>query len=209
MASQMVQDHVVHFYHLHALDWVDIVSALSANPAATSRLAESISDWPLSSTKYFSAVKDRVQKFVDRGQLGPFANAYWGHPAYRLPPEANLLAVAHYLEALDWQREFIKIHAVLGGKNPHLQSFLVGGMATPIDPDKQASINMTSISTMRELIRKALLFVEKVYIPDLCWPWRRSTRNGPAMALASATSWRTVSILRRMVPTHRCFSHPA
>ncbi|MDH3291209.1 MAG: nickel-dependent hydrogenase large subunit [Gemmatimonadota bacterium] len=167
MASQMVQDHVVHFYHLHALDWVDIVSALSANPAATSRLAQSISDWPLSSASYFSAVKDRVQKFVDRGQLGPFANAYWGHPAYRLPPEANLLAVAHYLEALDWQREVIKIHAVLGGKNPHLQSFLVGGMATPIDPDKQASINMTSISTMRELIRKALIFVEKVYIPDL------------------------------------------
>ncbi|MDH3458744.1 MAG: nickel-dependent hydrogenase large subunit [Gemmatimonadota bacterium] len=167
MASQMVQDHVVHFYHLHALDWVDIVSALSANPAATSRLAESISDWPLSSTKYFSGVKDRVQKFVERGQLGPFANAYWGHPAYKLPPEANLLAVAHYLEALDWQREVIKIHAVLGGKNPHLQSFLVGGMATPIDPDKQASINMTSISTMRQLIHKALVFVEKVYIPDL------------------------------------------
>jgi [NiFe] hydrogenase large subunit/hydrogenase large subunit len=167
MAAQMVQDHVVHFYHLHALDWVDVVSALSADPGATSRLAQSISDWPLSSATYFSGVRERVQQFVERGQLGPFANAYWGHPAYRLPPEANLLAVAHYLEALDWQRDFIKMHAVLGGKNPHLQSFLVGGMATPVDPDKQAAINVTSISTMRKLIREARAFVAKVYIPDL------------------------------------------
>jgi [NiFe] hydrogenase large subunit/hydrogenase large subunit len=167
MASQMVQDHVVHFYHLHALDWVDIVSALSADPGATAQLAQSISDWPLSSATYFTGVQNRVQQFVERGQLGPFGNAYWGHSAYRLPPEANLLAVAHYLEALDWQREFIKIHAVLGGKNPHLQSFLVGGMATPVDPDQQASINVTSLATMRKLIREAKAFVEKVYIPDL------------------------------------------
>jgi [NiFe] hydrogenase large subunit/hydrogenase large subunit len=167
MASQMVQDHVIHFYHLHALDWVDIVSALSADPAATAGLAQSISDWPLSSVSYFTGVRDRVQQFVERGQLGPFGNAYWGHSAYRLPPEANLMAVAHYLEALDWQREVIKIHAILGGKNPHLQSFLVGGMATPVDPDKQASINMTSIATMQNLIRQAKTFVEKVYIPDL------------------------------------------
>jgi [NiFe] hydrogenase large subunit/hydrogenase large subunit len=167
MASQMVQDHVVHFYHLHALDWVDIVSALSADPRATAQLAQTISDWPLSSASYFSGVKDRVEQFVARGQLGPFANAYWGHPAYRLPPEANLMAVAHYLEALDWQRDFIRIHAVLGGKNPHLQSFLVGGMATPIDPDKQASINMNTVSFMRGLIREARAFVEQVYIPDL------------------------------------------
>jgi hydrogenase large subunit len=167
IASQCVQDHVIHFYHLHALDWVDIVSALSADPAKTSALAESISDWPLSSTKYFAGVKDRIKTFVEMGQLGPFANAYWGHPAYKLPAEANLMAVAHYLEALDWQREVIKIHAVLGGKNPHLQSFLVGGMATPVDPDKQASINMGSIAEIRRLMAKARDFVAKVYIPDL------------------------------------------
>ena len=94
IGSQCVQDHVIHFYHLHALDWVDIVSALSADPAKTSALAESISDWPLSSTKYFASVRDRIKGFVERGQLGPFANAYWGHPAYVLPPEANLMAVA-------------------------------------------------------------------------------------------------------------------
>ena len=167
IASQCVQDHVIHFYHLHALDWVDIVSALSADPAKTSALAESISDWPLSSTKYFAGVRDRVKAFVDQGQLGPFANAYWGHPAYKLPPEANLMAVAHYLEALDWQREIIRIHAILGGKNPHLQSFLVGGMATPIDPDRQASLNAGTLAEIRMLMDKARDFVKRVYIPDL------------------------------------------
>jgi Ni,Fe-hydrogenase I large subunit len=167
IASQCVQDHVIHFYHLHALDWVDLVSALSADPAKASALAMSTSDWPLSSVKYFAEVKDRLSAFVKRGQLGPFANAYWGHPAYKLPPEANLMAVAHYLEALDWQREVIKIHAVLGGKNPHLQSFLVGGMATPVDPDRQASLNADSLAELRGLIAKARDFVTRVYIPDL------------------------------------------
>jgi Ni,Fe-hydrogenase I large subunit len=167
MAAQCVQDHVVHFYHLHALDWVDIVSALSADPAKTSALAESLSDWPLSSPKYFTGVRDRIKGFVDRGQLGPFANAYWGHPAYRLPAEANLMAVAHYLEALDWQREFIKMHAVLGGKNPHLQSFLVGGMATPVDPDSQAALNMGTIAALKKFVANAKDFVTRVYLPDL------------------------------------------
>jgi Ni,Fe-hydrogenase I large subunit len=167
MAAQCVQDHVVHFYHLHALDWVDIVSALSADPAKTSSLAESISDWPLSSPKYFAGIRDRVKGFVERGQLGPFANAYWGHPAYRLPAEANLMAVAHYLEALDWQREFIRMHAVLGGKNPHLQSFLVGGMATPVDPDKQAALNTGTIAGLKKFVASARDFVTRVYVPDL------------------------------------------
>jgi Ni,Fe-hydrogenase I large subunit len=167
MAAQCVQDHVIHFYHLHALDWVDIVSALAADPAKTSSLAESISDWPVSSSKYFAGVRDRLKAFVDRGQLGPFANGYWGHPAYRLPPEANLLAVAHYLEALDWQREFIKMHAVLGGKNPHLQSFLVGGMATPVDPDSQAALNTHTIGQLQSLVASARDFVSRVYLPDL------------------------------------------
>lgn len=167
MASQIVHDHVIHFYHLHALDWVDIISALQADPGATSVLAESISEWPKSSRTYFAGVQERVKAFVERGQLGPFGNAYWGHSAYRLPPEANLMAVAHYLEALEWQREFAKVHAVLGGKNPHLQSFLVGGMATPVDPDSQAAINLTSIARLRDLIAGARRIVSQVYIPDL------------------------------------------
>ncbi len=167
MATQMVQDHVVHFYHLHALDWVDVVSALSADPGATSELAQSISTWPLSSRAYFAGVKQKVASFVERGQLGPFANAYWGHSAYKLPPEANLLALAHYLEALDWQRDIIRIHAVLGGKNPHLQSFLVGGMATPVDPDQQASLNLGTIAELQVLVARAQDFVDRVYVPDL------------------------------------------
>jgi len=167
MAAQCIQDHVIHFYHLHALDWVDVVSALSADPTQTAELAQSISDWHNASATYFHTVKDRLKGFVDRGQLGPFANAYWGHSAYKLPPQANLLAVAHYLEALDWQREFIKLHAVLGGKNPHLQSFLVGGMATPVDPDSQAALNIGTIEQLQQLIAGAREFVSRVYIPDL------------------------------------------
>ena len=167
MAAQVVQDHVTHFYQLHALDWVDIVSALQGDPAKTAALAQSISDWPLSSATYFAGVRDRIKAFVERGQLGPFANAYWGHPAYKLPPEANLMALAHYLEALDWQRRFIKIHAVLGGKNPHLQSFLVGGMATPVDVDSQASLNMDTINALNELIADGIAFVSRVYVPDV------------------------------------------
>jgi Ni,Fe-hydrogenase I large subunit len=167
MAAQNVQDHVIHFYHLHALDWVDIVNGLSADPAKTAALAQSISDWPLSSAKYFSGVQDRLKAFVQRGQLGIFANAYWGHPAYKLPPEANLMASAHYLEALDWQRRFIKIHAILGGKNPHLQSFLVGGMATPVDPDSQSALNMDTIAALQKLVADGHDFVSRVYLPDV------------------------------------------
>jgi len=166
-AAQFVQDHVIHFYHLHALDWVDIVSSLSADPNATSSLAQSISDWPNSSPQYFNDVKGRIQALVDSGQLGLFANGYWGHPAYALPPEGNLLAVAHYLEALDWQREYIKFQVTLGGKNPHPQTYLVGGMALPVDQTSSAAINPLKIAQLRSLASKGLDFVSKVYIPDL------------------------------------------
>jgi hydrogenase large subunit len=165
--SQFIQDHVIHFYHLHALDWVDIVSALDADPAGTAQLAQSISDWPKSSADYFKGVQDRIKAFVGSGQLGPFANAYWGHPAYKLPPEANLMAVAHYLEALDWQREYIRVHALLGGKNPHLQTFLVGGMSTPIDPNSQHALNADSIALLKGLQAQANQFVKQVYLPDV------------------------------------------
>jgi len=164
---QYVQDHVIHFYHLHALDWVDIVSALSADPAKTSALAQSISDWPKSSTDYFKTVQNKIKAFVENGQLGPFANGYWGHPAYKLPAEANLMAVAHYLEALDWQRDVIKIQALLGAKNPHAQTYIVGGMSIPVDPDSQNALNAGSIAFMQGLAAKAKDFVENVYIPDV------------------------------------------
>ena len=167
MGIQNVQDHVIHFYHLHALDWVDIVSALKADPAKTSQLAQSISDWPKSSTDYFKGVQDRILAFVNTGRLGPFQNGYWGHSAYKLPPEANLMAVAHYLEALEWQKEVIKIHAILGSKNPHPQTFLVGGMSIPVDPDSQNALNADKIAHIGKLLKQARTFVEQVYIPDL------------------------------------------
>ena len=163
---QTVQDHVIHFYHLHALDWVDVVSALRADPVETSRLAKSISSWPNSSDTYFGQVRDRVQGFVDSGQLGIFANGYWGHPAYKLPPEANLMAVAHYLEALDWQRDVIRLHTLFGGKNPH-PNFLVGGMASSINLEDAQTINAESITKIRDMITRARRFVEQVYWPDL------------------------------------------
>jgi len=165
--SQFVQDHVIHFYHLHALDWVDVVAALKADPGRTAQVAQSISDWPHSGRTYFKAVKERLGKFVQGGQLGIFANGYWGHQGYRLPPEINLLAVAHYLEALQWQREIIRIHALLGGKNPHLQTFLVGGMALPIDLDSPNALNIQGLRTIKSLLEKARDFVQKVYLPDL------------------------------------------
>jgi len=166
--AQMVQDHVIHFYHLHALDWVDVAAALKADPAKTSQIAQSISDCDKSSAKYFKGVQQRVKGVVDSGQLSLFASGYWGHPAYVLPPEVNLLAVAHYLEALAWQKDFIRIHAVLGGKNPHPQSFLVGGMSTAMDPNEPAAvINPERITFLRELVRGAKKFVDDYYIPDV------------------------------------------
>lgn len=167
-ATQYVQDHVIHFYHLHALDWVDVTLALKADPAKTSQLAESISSWPKSSRNYFKAIQDRVKALVESKQLSLFSSGYWGHPAYHLPPEANLLAVAHYIEALEFQRDFIRIHAVLGGKNPHLQTYLVGGMASAMDPNEPgAPINSERITFLSEIAKTAQQFVEQVYIPDV------------------------------------------
>jgi Ni,Fe-hydrogenase I large subunit len=164
---QNVQDHVIHFYHLHALDWVDITSGLKADPVKTASLAASISDWPLNSPTYFRGVQDKLKAFVAKGRLGPFANAYWGHPAYKLPPEANLMATAHYLEALEWQKDVIRMHAILGSKNPHPQTFLVGGMACPVDPNSQNALNDDKLEEIRIILGKAKDFVDKVYIPDL------------------------------------------
>ncbi|MDR0997195.1 MAG: nickel-dependent hydrogenase large subunit [Zoogloeaceae bacterium] len=164
-----VHDHLVHFYHLHALDWVDVVSGLSADPKKTSELAQSISAWPLSSPGYFKDIQDRLKKFVASGQLGPFSNAYWGNPAYKLPPEANLMATAHYLEALDFQKEIVKVHTIFGGKNPH-PNWLVGGVPCAINLDDAGAvgaINMERLNLVKKIIDQTSQFVAQVYIPDL------------------------------------------
>ncbi len=162
-------DHLVHFYHLHALDWVDVVSALKADPKKTSELAQSISAWPLSSPGYFRDLQSRLKRFVESGQLGPFSNAYWGNPAYKLPPEANLMAVAHYLEALDFQKEIVKIHTVYGGKNPH-PNWLVGGVPCAINVSEVGAvgaINMERLNMVSKIIDDTIAFIDQVYLPDL------------------------------------------
>jgi len=164
--AQYMQDHVVHFYHLHALDWVDIVSALKADPGQTADIARRISNWPRSSPGYFSDVQKRIAGFVQSGQLGIFANGYWGHPAMKLPPEVNLLGVAHYIEALEWQKEIVKVHTIFGGKNPH-PNYLVGGAPCSLNIDDANAINAERLAYVGKLLDDAKTFVEQVYIPDL------------------------------------------
>jgi [NiFe] hydrogenase large subunit len=159
--AQYQHDHIVHFYHLHALDWVDIVSALSADPQKTATLADNVSEAPWGGTAYYREVQNRLKAFVESGQLGPFANAYWGHPAYKLPPEANLMAAAHYIEALRLQAKAARMHAIFGGKNPHPQSLVVGGVTCVRD------LNPDRIAEFLYLTRETQNFVKKVYIPDL------------------------------------------
>ena len=161
--AQMVQDHVIHFYHLHALDWVDVTSALNASASGTAALQKQISPaWQNSSMDDFAGVQATLKKFVDSGQLGIFQNAYWGHPAYKLPPEGNLLAVAHYLEALKWQKEIVKIHALFGGKNPH-PNYMVGGMPCSIQLDGSAEYDMEGpkpIAVTLERLKSLRTFIQ-------------------------------------------------
>lgn len=159
--AQFQHDHIVHFYHLHALDWVDVISALKADPAKTAVLSDNVSNAPWGGVPYFKNVQNRIKTFVDSGQLGPFQNAYWGHSAYKLPPEANLMAVAHYLEALRVQARAAKMHAIFGGKNPHLQSLVVGGITSVKD------LNADRITQFLFIWKETQDFVKRVYIPDL------------------------------------------
>jgi hydrogenase large subunit len=165
--AQYIQDHVVHFYHLHAMDWVDVVSALSADPGETARLQQCMSPWPNNTTDHFAATQQKLRTFVETGQLGIFNNGYWGHPEYKLPAEINLLAVTHYMEALAWQRDIAKVHAIFGGKNPH-PSFVVGGMPCAISTqDGVTAVNALALDRVGEIIAQARAFVDQVYIPDL------------------------------------------
>lgn len=178
IGAQYIHDHVMHFYHLHALDWVDVVAALKADPKATSQLAQTISSWAKSSPGYFADTQKKLKGFVEAGQLGIFANGYWGHPEYKLPPEANLLAVAHYLEGLAWQRDVVKLHTIFGGKNPH-PNFLVGGVpcAISVDPHYSSSaphggqaataLNMVGLQIVQNIINQMREFVDQVYVPDI------------------------------------------
>ncbi|WP_415879155.1 nickel-dependent hydrogenase large subunit [Methylomonas sp. TEB] len=168
--SLQAHDHLVHFYHLHALDWVNPVNALKADPVATSALQQQISPSnPKSSPGYFRDTQNRLKKFVESGQLGPFKNGYWTNPAYLLPPEADLLAVTHYLEALDFQKDIMKIRTIFGGKDPH-PNWLVGGVPCAINLDgvgAVGAVNMERLNLISSIIDRTITFIDQVYIPDL------------------------------------------
>jgi hydrogenase large subunit len=168
VAAHAMHDHIVHFFHLSALDWVDVVEALKADPAATAKLAQSLSPWHRNSKQEFEAVKAKLATFVERGQLGIFANGYWGHKAMKLPPEVNLLAVSHYLQALDYQRTANKVVAILGSKTPNIQNLAVGGVANAINLDNQSTINMATLWEIKTLLEEMQAFVRDVYLTDVC-----------------------------------------
>ena len=167
LAAHALHDHIVHFYHLSALDWVDVTSALQGDPAKTSQLAESLSPWPGNSRRELEAVKGRLGDFVAKGQLGIFTNGYWGHPAMKLSPEVNLLATAHYLQALDVQRKANQVVALLGGKTPNIQNLAVGGVANAINLDNLTTLNMESLYKIKDLLTEVAAFVDQVYLPDV------------------------------------------
>lgn len=166
LGSQEAHDHVVHFYHLHALDWVNVVSAAEADPAKTVEFAQSIgSTWKGNTEEKFAAVREKLNAVLESGQLTIFTGGYWDHPDYRLPAEANLMAVSHYLDALEFQRSIIRINTVFGGKNPH-PNFLVGGMACSIDTEKSETVNQVHLDQIKAWIDEIVEFIDTCYYPD-------------------------------------------
>ncbi|HEX6008308.1 MAG TPA: nickel-dependent hydrogenase large subunit, partial [Burkholderiales bacterium] len=167
LIAHALHDHIVHFYHLSALDWVDVTGVLKADPKKTTALAESLSPWTNNGVKEMTAVKERVATLVSGGQLGIFTNGYWGHPAMKLSPEVNLLAVSHYLQALEYQRKANKIVTMLGGKTPNIQNLAVGGVANPINLDNQSALNMEKLYHIKQLFTEVDAFIKQVYLPDV------------------------------------------
>ncbi len=168
LINHALHDHIVHFYQLSALDWVDIMTIPRANPKAAASLAETISDWTNNSDKELAAAQDKVKGLAASGQLGMFASGYWGHPAMHLPPEVNLLAFSHYLQALEYQRKALQVVGVLGGKTPHIQNLAVGGVMNAINLDSQGTLNMDRLYTIKSLMDEVVPFVQQVYFNDAC-----------------------------------------
>jgi hydrogenase large subunit len=167
LIAHALHDHIVHFYHLSALDWVDVTQVLRADPRRAASVAESLSPWRRNGYREMAAVKDRIQGVVNSGQLGIFTNGYWGHPAMRLSPELNLIAVSHYLQALEYQRKANQAVAILGSKTPNIQNLAVGGVVNAINLDNQATLNMTKLYMVQSLLKEVADFVQQVYVPDV------------------------------------------
>jgi hydrogenase large subunit len=168
LINHALHDHVVHFYHLSALDWVDIMTIPKADPAKAASVAQSLSDWPRNSKQELKQAQDKVVGVAASGQLGLFANGYWGHPAMRLSPEINLIAFAHYLQALEFQRKANQVVAILGSKTPHIQNLTVGGVANAINLDSLATLNMDRLYMIKSLIDEVVPFIQQVYFTDAC-----------------------------------------
>src|SRR5512145_57045 len=168
IASHPLHDHVVHFYHLSALDWVDVTKVLEASPEKAAAFADSLGlTWAGNSRHALAAVKEKVKEFVAKGQMGIFTNGYWGHPAMKLSPELNLLAVAHYLQALEVQRKANQVVAILGSKTPNIQNLAVGGVANAINLDSASALNMEKLYKVKDLLDEVSAFVQQVYFPDV------------------------------------------
>lgn len=168
LIGHALHDHIVHFYHLSALDWVDVTQVPKADPAKAAALAQSLSDWPRNSVTEMREVQRKITGLLDSGQLGLFAHGYWGHPEMRLSPEANLMAVAHYLQALEYQRKANQVVGMLGGKTPHIQNLAVGGVQNAINPDSMGALNLDRVQRMKSLLDEVRSFVHQVYFPDVC-----------------------------------------
>lgn len=168
LIGHALHDHIVHFYQLSALDWVDVLQIPKADPAAASKLAESLSPWTRNSRNELKAAQDKVKAVAASGQLGIFANGYWGHPAMHLSPEVNLLAFSHYLQALEYQRKALQVVGMLGSKTPHVQTLTVGGVTNAIDLDSQAALGMDKLVAIHSLLAEVAQFVREVYVVDVC-----------------------------------------
>lgn len=166
LSAHSMHDHIVHFYQLSAMDWVDITAALSADPDKAAEMLKGVSTWGLNSANEFRNVQNKIKSLVESGQLGIFANGYFGHPAMKLPPEINLIAVAHYLQALECQRDCNRIVALLGGKTPHIQNLAIGGVANPINLDSQSVLNLERLMFVKSCIDRLNDFVTQVYRVD-------------------------------------------
>ncbi|MDO5570362.1 MAG: nickel-dependent hydrogenase large subunit [Bacteroidales bacterium] len=165
-AALFIQDHIFHFYTLSAFDWVDIMSALKGDPKEAADIAASISTWPRNSEGDFALMLEKLKKFAASGQLGFLSNAYWGHPAYKLSPSENLMAVTHYFQTFDEMKDVVRIQTIFGGKNPH-PNFLVGGMGCAININDPSAINLERLSWVANVIQRAQMFVSQVYLPDV------------------------------------------
>jgi hydrogenase large subunit len=168
LINHALHDHIVHFYQLSALDWVDIMTIPRADPAKAATLAQSLSEWTDNSVKELKAAQDKVRASASSGQLGMFATGYWGHPAMKLPPEVNLIAFAHYLQALQYQRYALQVVGILGGKTPHIQNLAVGGVQNAINLDSLGTLNMDRLYQIKFLMDSVIPFVQQVYFNDAC-----------------------------------------